>query len=297
MKFKNIVITAFTISFVFSLQNLFAQWNIPETAKNQEAPFEISAETVLKGKEIYYKECNSCHGDPGKNNVVPLDPVPTDLGSQDFLSSRNDGEIFYQITTGMGTMPTFKQNLNDEQRWQVVHYIRSHSDEITVDLSSQKQELDLSVELADAEHKINAIVKGENKEGALAPVSGVDVIFYVKRYFGDLPIGEASTNANGYAAVEFPADLPGADTLGTAEIIVKFKNPDMFGEAEVRKTVTWAKPFHFKNPLDENHIWAPRANTPRWLLFSYLGVVGIVGLTILWVIGQLIRIRKYGKWH
>ena len=36
-----------------------------------------------------------------------------------------DGEIFYKITVGKKPMPSMKTKLSEEERWQIVHYVRS----------------------------------------------------------------------------------------------------------------------------------------------------------------------------
>jgi mono/diheme cytochrome c family protein len=41
------------------------------------------------------------------------------------MSSVTDGEIFYQISQGRKPMPAFKKRLSEEERWQLVLYVRS----------------------------------------------------------------------------------------------------------------------------------------------------------------------------
>jgi mono/diheme cytochrome c family protein len=41
------------------------------------------------------------------------------------MNSVTDGEIFYQISEGRKPMPAFKRKLTEEQRWQLVLYVRS----------------------------------------------------------------------------------------------------------------------------------------------------------------------------
>jgi mono/diheme cytochrome c family protein len=41
------------------------------------------------------------------------------------MNSVTDGEIFYQISQGRKPMPGFKKRLTEEQRWQLVLYVRS----------------------------------------------------------------------------------------------------------------------------------------------------------------------------
>jgi mono/diheme cytochrome c family protein len=46
------------------------------------------------------------------------------------MNSVTDGEIFYQITEGRRPMPSFKNRLTQDQRWQLVLLVRSFSQPI-----------------------------------------------------------------------------------------------------------------------------------------------------------------------
>jgi mono/diheme cytochrome c family protein len=37
----------------------------------------------------------------------------------------SDGEIFYAISEGRKPMPPMKTTLSEEQRWQIVHFVRT----------------------------------------------------------------------------------------------------------------------------------------------------------------------------
>ena len=41
------------------------------------------------------------------------------------MSRRTDGELFWQITRGRLPMPAFEDKLTDQERWQLVDYIRT----------------------------------------------------------------------------------------------------------------------------------------------------------------------------
>jgi hypothetical protein len=43
------------------------------------------------------------------------------------MAKVTDGEIFYQITEGRRPMPSFKNRLTQDQRWQLVLLVRSFS--------------------------------------------------------------------------------------------------------------------------------------------------------------------------
>jgi mono/diheme cytochrome c family protein len=52
-------------------------------------------------------------------------PSPTNLTDASHINSVTDGEIFYQISQGRKPMPAFKKRLTEEQRWQLVLFVRA----------------------------------------------------------------------------------------------------------------------------------------------------------------------------
>ena len=102
---------------------------------------------VKKGKDLYYQNCKSCHGDPGKNNGLPLVPPPVDVTSEK-MQKNTEGEIFYKITNGRGGMPQFKTNISEDDRWRIVNYIMNFNQKrepVLVDAPKAKAKLMASV--------------------------------------------------------------------------------------------------------------------------------------------------------
>jgi mono/diheme cytochrome c family protein len=102
-------------------------WNVPETAKNQKNPFTADNSSLLRGKRSYNVECLKCHGDKGKGDGIraeKIDKQITDLGSV-YVQSQSDGELFWKISESRRPMPLNKHTLTDDQRWDVINYIRS----------------------------------------------------------------------------------------------------------------------------------------------------------------------------
>jgi len=121
------------------------------------------------------------------------------------------------------------------------------------------------------------------------PVEGVAVKFYVRRTFGLLSIGTEETLDDGTAAVPFPARMPGGPT-GELDVtaIVEATETHAAATARLRTAgglVVTPEPNQFPRAL-----WAPRA--PLGLLVTILGLAGGVWLAYVFVITQLVRIRK-----
>lgn len=102
------------------------EWVAPKSADTIKNPYEVEPLTLKQGEEIYLLYCAPCHGDYGYGNgaaggaagILPAnfhDPA---------LQEQTDGAIYWKLSEGRGSMPPFKDVLSEEQRWQLVVFIR-----------------------------------------------------------------------------------------------------------------------------------------------------------------------------
>jgi mono/diheme cytochrome c family protein len=101
-------------------------WIAPESAKAIVNPLRSNETATSEGKKIYTNLCVVCHGNKGKGDGIAgmtLKPRPSNL-AQPLVQNQTDGEIFWKITTGKAPMAAYKELLTDEQRWQLVNYLR-----------------------------------------------------------------------------------------------------------------------------------------------------------------------------
>ena len=54
-----------------------------------------------------------------------IKPAPADISTAEAQARMTDGEIFYKISKGKTPMPNFASKLSEEDRWNLVHYVRS----------------------------------------------------------------------------------------------------------------------------------------------------------------------------
>ena len=76
------------------------------------------------------EHCQSCHGlngDGKGERAEKLSVAPADFTDAHRMSQKTDGELFWQISEGRRPMPAYKGKLGEEERWQVVDYIRTFS--------------------------------------------------------------------------------------------------------------------------------------------------------------------------
>lgn len=285
-------LVSFLLLFAF---NADAQWNIPKDAKDTKLPTDPTHKLVKTGKDIFNKSCISCHGTPGEGkNMTAINA--TELGTADYQNTHNAGEVYYQINQGNGAMPSFKNQLSEEDKWCVIYYIKSFDKSFEIsgkEVISQKGNIDMKKH--DDARQIFANVSITNDKGETNIAEGVAVQFYVKRYFGRLPLGDAVlTNQVGTAVLNFPDNIPG-DEDGKVEVIAEFKDKDAYGKATNLIVANYGTHLEYTNITDKREMWGANDRVPLWILFSYISVTLGVWLVIAYVAFQLIKLKKLGK--
>jgi len=103
------------------------QWKAPASVDNLKNPIMGDIKAIDKGKKLYKQMCAICHGDKGKGDGIAgasLNPRPANFAIYD-IQSQSDGAIYWKITEGRAPMASYKDILKEEQRWQLVNYIRT----------------------------------------------------------------------------------------------------------------------------------------------------------------------------
>ena len=128
---SRIVYSTLVLSLISSVMIAVAHektgWIAPEEAKKMKNPIKSTQASIQKGKEIYEKKCALCHGarGDGKGPVsAGLNPRPTNF-KDSHGEKMSDGEHFWKITTGKGGMPSFENDLTEEERWHVINYVNT----------------------------------------------------------------------------------------------------------------------------------------------------------------------------
>lgn len=288
------VLLLLTIVSLWGLKVSAQTWEVPEDKKARVSPFKFTPETVAKGQDIFKRNCTACHGEPTKGNFQPLVPPPGDPANDKF-QKQTDGALFFKITTGRGPMPTFKEILSEEERWDVISYFRSFNKqyvqpEIEAAGTSAAPLAKLNVTFDSVRNKLNVWVTDTFNK----PLNGAGIAVFVKRYFGNLPVADpAVTKDKGYVSFVLPKDIPG-DKNGTVEVVVKVSSES---GNDVKKTLKLA----IGVPTDKPPLTQPRAmwnvgtKAPIWLLLSYTLVVVGIWSFLIYIIYQLVRIRKVSK--
>ena len=91
-------------------------------------PFMPTEEVIARGKLIFTTFCIGCHGALGKGDgqlfssgLYPL--KPRDISAAP-TAKLKDGMIFHTITLGFGSMGAHGAQINPDDRWKLVLYVR-----------------------------------------------------------------------------------------------------------------------------------------------------------------------------
>jgi mono/diheme cytochrome c family protein len=94
-------------------------------------PFPISDQAIERGMALYNIYCAICHGGAGDGNGYLLredggkyPAQPANLISDDFIAA-SEGRLYHSLMYGKNVMGPYADKLSFEERWDVIHYIRS----------------------------------------------------------------------------------------------------------------------------------------------------------------------------
>ncbi len=101
-------------------------WKAPAWVDTIKNPYRAAPLSASKGEELYNIYCWSCHGETGYGDGAAggaLGVKPANFHDSK-VKNQTDGALLWKMTTGRGNMPPFKEVLSEEQRWQLVSYLR-----------------------------------------------------------------------------------------------------------------------------------------------------------------------------
>lgn len=102
-------------------------WTVPGDANSLKNPLPRESTIITEGRKLYEDRCVDCHGKRGRGDgpgAADLERKPTNLTDPKILS-QEDGALFWKITNGRKPMPGYGRKLSEEQRWQIIHYMRA----------------------------------------------------------------------------------------------------------------------------------------------------------------------------
>jgi mono/diheme cytochrome c family protein len=90
-------------------------------------PMKVDADLLALGQRRFNTYCTPCHDRTGQGRGIVGQRavwIPTNL-QEARVKDMNDGEIFNVITNGRRSMPPYRFQVSDHDRWAVVAYVRA----------------------------------------------------------------------------------------------------------------------------------------------------------------------------
>jgi mono/diheme cytochrome c family protein/uncharacterized membrane protein len=118
------------IALVFGLTTARAA-EVPLLERSNPVP--ATADSLARGEEVYLQACWICHGPTGLGDGpvgVTLNPRPPNLRIHTVPGVHTDGQLFEWVANGFpnSAMPEFSETYSEEDRWNVINYIRTFAD-------------------------------------------------------------------------------------------------------------------------------------------------------------------------
>jgi mono/diheme cytochrome c family protein len=98
----------------------------PAAERQLRNPLLANEETREQGRQLYATYCLVCHGPQGRGDgpVAGGAMVPADVTGER-IQNQSDGALYHTLRHGLGTMPAYYDRLTPQERWLIVHYVRS----------------------------------------------------------------------------------------------------------------------------------------------------------------------------
>lgn len=262
-------------------------WVVPDDRKGRLSTFPFTDDTRKEGEKLYQVNCHSCHGDPGRNNFIALQPPPGDPATEK-IQRNSDGEIFHKVSAGRGQMPSFRSVLTTDEIWKVVSFIRSFNRSyvqkvMQVITSSAYPGAIISMKLAyDEAAKQVLVIASATSETGTVPVTGAGVRLLAARYFGKMAVDEEkTTDVNGVATFSVPEGLRG-DTAGNIGFSAVFTDEATFGSVSKDTVLMAGMPVIPVSLTANRAMWNTVRKAPVWIILAYgLGVLAVWGFIVL----------------
>lgn len=200
----------------------------------------------------------------------------------------------------IGLPPSFKNTWDSLTEFKFLAQSDSSKGQemLSADITIKKAILSIDTTSVDGARTVTAELK-EKDGNTWIPVKDIDVKLSVKRMLGNLPVGDEDTytsDSTGLSSAEFKRDSIPGDEKGNITLVAKVDDNDTYGTLVTEKSINWGaaiKPP--KNFFDQRTLWSTRFETPLWLLFTVWSIaIGIWG-TILYLIFQILRIKRMGR--
>lgn len=168
---------------------------------------------------------------------------------------------------------------------------------LNADLTIKKAILVIDT-LANAEARTVTAQLKEKAGNEWVAVKEIEMKLGIKRSLGNLTVGEVETytsDSTGTVSAEFKRDSMPGDEKGNLVLIARVEDNDIYGNLVVEKPVPWGVKATVEQHFWHRTLWSTGGLAPMWLLFiAFAIVIGVWG-TLIYLLMQLLKMRKIGK--
>jgi mono/diheme cytochrome c family protein len=107
----------------FEIENTIEGYELAKTSLI--SPLDSTQVDLTSGKDLYDIYCGICHGTKGdgQGNLVKREKILGIPSYDDVGRAITAGSVYHTIYYGKNAMGSYANQLNDEERWQVVAYV------------------------------------------------------------------------------------------------------------------------------------------------------------------------------
>ncbi len=176
--------------------------------------------------------------------------------------------------------------------------LKQGDEELITDYMISKSKIDIDTSSSEGVRNITVTVKKMDNNNWV-PAKDVEMKVGYKRLGSILSAGENdtyTTDSTGSVTVEVKKDsLPG-DEKGNIILAARADDNELLGNLVAERIVPWGRITKMdKAFFDKRTLWTTRNRTPAWLLLLAYSIVLAVWGTLIYLIIQLVRIKKMGS--
>ena len=259
----------------------------------------LTVSYFMENNKIIYLKANT------KNKIdskfQPIKNIPVRL----YLDSESDSSFIGKITTDeTGSAkailpPSLKTLWEASSGHTLLGFTEASDDFEAVSSETAVTKTKMSIDTSsDGETRSITVTVMAQKGGEWIPAPDIEMRVGIKRMGGILSAGDDetyTTDSTGMVTVEVKKDsLPG-DEKGNIILAAKAEDNDQYGNLLIEESVPWGVvTMPDTDFFNQRTLWSTRFRTPVWLLImAYSIVIGVWG-TIIYLIFQIVRIKKLG---
>jgi hypothetical protein len=195
--------------------------------------------------------------------------------------------------------PSLKSNWDAAGLHTFIAVPAGKEDETAAELEITKSKIEIDTATSEEGKKSITVKVQKFETDTWVAVPDVEMKVGIQRLGSILSAGDDATyttDSSGTATVELTKDsLPG-DAKGNVLLAAKVEDNDVVGNLLIQQSAPWGVVTKYDNSFfSQRTLWSTQFKTPIWLLLMAYTIVLSVWGTLIYLILQMIKIKKLGK--